>query len=102
VLVDLDVTRPTAVRGHLGDIAAGLATGLTGDRDAVVEGLAVVVTSAGRPLLVAATAVRAGGGTIAFGPGVRNPGSLTATGHFPDLTGGPPTISIGISSPGRR
>lgn len=93
VSVDLTVQSLPAVSANLGDLLNGMATGLTGDSDATVEGLAVDVQDATGARLSSLSAPRAQTGDIEATDSVDLGDGLTVTLPFTSITGGPGPIS---------
>jgi hypothetical protein len=79
-----------------GDVLVGLQTGLVGSPDANVEGLAITVVEAGRPLAASWIATRAMAGTTMLAPGIELPAVQSTDVEFPNLTGGPEVEASGV------
>jgi hypothetical protein len=92
--VDIAVRGPSVLAGHLGDVVDGLETGLVGGPvTSLIEGLGVVVTAQGAPLIGAWAAPRSGTGSTDFAPSIHSSGDYSVTLNFPDLTGGPHAVA---------
>lgn len=86
------VHRLAQLRPHIVDVIQGLQTGLTGNRSALVEGLAIVlVDDHGRQAGIWINARDGSGGNISA-PTLTTAPSGTVDTTFPNLTGGPPTL----------
>jgi hypothetical protein len=79
-----------------GDVMVGLQTGLVGSPEANVEGLAITVREAGRPLAASWIATRAMAGTTMVAPGLELPAVQSTDVEFPNLTGGPAVEASGV------
>jgi hypothetical protein len=77
------------LRPFMGDIFVGLQTGLVGSEDAVIDGLAIVLSGGLKPVAGSWIATRALTGAILESPGFPMPGTLTTTLPFSASTGGP-------------
>jgi hypothetical protein len=93
VEADIHVAALSDLQRHVGDITQGLKTGLVGDDNATVEGLAInIVDDSGLRAGVWINA-RDGSGMGATSPTLDLDAGLRADTKFPNLTGGPDTLS---------
>lgn len=100
--VDIKVVDLQTVRPYLGDVMNGLATGLIGNRDAVVEGLAINLIDAKGQRAGWWSTTRAGIGTGIPSPTLAGAPIGEVHADFPNLTGGPPPIRSVPSQPTLR
>lgn len=87
VTVDLQVTRMSDVTPFFGDIFDGLATGLVGGTDPLIEGMAIRVTDTDGLAAGVWRLPRIGLGSVAFDPSIEVPDVRPLTMGFTSLTG---------------
>lgn len=97
--VDLGVHAIAVLQDHLGDLLAGLPTGLVGDASATVEGLAIVVTDDAGQRIGSWQSARNGNGSMLWSRAIALPPTLTTTATFPNLIDGPPTSASASGGP---
>ncbi len=97
--VELRVADLRGLRGRLGDILAGLATGLAAGPDSTVDGLAIHVRDAAGRNAGSWMATRAQQGTIVIDPRIRPPAVLVPRIAFVNETGGPGAAASAHAGP---
>ncbi len=101
VTVDLQVTRMSDVTRFFGDIFDGLATGLVGGTDPLIEGMAIRVTDADGLAAGVWRLPRIGLGSGAFDPSIEVPDVRPLTMDFTSLTGTNPPAGSASGGVGR-
>lgn len=99
--INVDSDHVAELKPFLGDIFVGLQTGLVGSEDAVIDGLAIVLSEESKPIAGSWIATRALTGAILSSPEFPMPETMTATLPFAASTNGPTpqgTAKLGATS----
>ena len=91
--VELTVKDLRSLRGHLGDLFDGLATGLAPGSDSTVEGLAIHAVDAGGRQAGSWMATRSQQGTTVMDPRIKPPAVIVPRLRFVNETGGPDPVA---------
>jgi hypothetical protein len=99
--VEVESSAIEDLRPFLGDIFLGLQTGLVGDGNAVIDGLAITLWEGSKPVAGSWMATRALTGAVLTSPEFKMPASLVTTLPFVSSTGGPvphAAATLGVAS----
>jgi hypothetical protein len=91
--VELKVKDLRSLRGHLGDLFGGLATGLAPGPDSTVDGLAIHAVDAGGRHAGSWMATRSQQGTTVMDPRIKPPAVMVPRLRFVNETGGPGPVA---------
>ncbi|MEA2301985.1 MAG: hypothetical protein QOE44_2520 [Solirubrobacteraceae bacterium] len=91
--VELEVKDLRSLRGHLGDLLGGLATGLAPGLDSTVEGVSIHAVDAGGRHAGSWIATRSQQGTTVMDPRIKPPPVMVPRLHFVNETGGPGPVA---------